>query len=517
MQQIPNQTLHSTRTSRVSELDVPVAESDIPEVVRMHSPLSPVVSLSVLRFALRCLSLAAVSLLCIAKAQSEQATPPNILMISIDDLNDWIGCLDGHPQTQTPNMDRLAERGVNFTHAHCQVPLCNPSRASVLTGTLPTTTGVYENLPTDRKETLPTYWDRTKIATMGEHFGRHGYRTLGVGKIFHQCKWRDTFHEYGPQAHFDPPKQKIMTQNPEKWLEWGRHPLRDEDTQDYAVAEWAIHQLQKTHDQPFFLAVGFVRPHMPFCCPAPWFDRIGKEAEIELPPIKPGDRDDLSGQDLKVWPEAHTDFHLLKERGLLQSYVHAYLACIAFVDHQVGRVLDALEESPYADSTIIVLWSDHGYHLGEKERLHKFTLWQRSSRTPFMIAGPGIDAGQSCGQPVGLVDLFPTLCELSGMPALPQFEGRSLAPQLRDPSHPHPPVLVTATQGNHAVVSDRYRYIRYSDGSEELYDSRSDPHEWNNLASDPGFRLEMDALATHLPQHELPALPKTKRTKQASE
>jgi arylsulfatase A-like enzyme len=436
---------------------------------------------------------------------------PNILMIAIDDLNDWVGCVDGHPQAHTPNIDRLAAMGVNFANAHCQTALCNPSRASVMTGVLPSTTGVYENLPSNSGAPLPTYWDRDEIATMGEHFGRHGYRTLGVGKIFHQCKWKDTFQEYGRGAHFDVPKERLAPPEAEG-LEWGPHPRTNEETQDHKVAEWAIRQLKKRHDKPFFLAVGFIRPHEPFCVPPEWFELFGPVEEMQLPPLYDKDREDLPGNDLKIVTlENHLHYKLLEKHGLLKEYVHAYLACIAFVDHQIGKVLDALEKGPYADSTVIVLWSDHGYHLGEKERVRKSTLWERTSRVPFIIAGPGIPEGRTYDHPVALLDLFPTLCELSGTPALPQFEGMSLVPHLHDPDAPHPPVLVTNTELNHAIVSDRYRYIRYRDGAEEFYDLREDPNEWFNLASDPAYRELMDEHAVHLPEYNAKAIPRKPR------
>jgi arylsulfatase A-like enzyme len=441
---------------------------------------------------------------------AEVSARPNIVMIAIDDLNDWVGCLGGHPQTKTPNIDRLASRGMLFTDAHCQAPFCNPSRASVMSGSLPSSTGVYENLPTTYGEPLPTYWDRARVVTMGEHFGANGYQTIGVGKIFHQCKWKDTFQEYGPEASFGPkPKEKIQKEIDGFWHDWGRFPESDENTEDYKVATWAIDQLKQPMKQPFFLAAGFIRPHTPHFAPAKWFDLIGEEKDIQLPPILAGDIDDLpmAGKTLDFLGGRKLFEEIQKGPGL-KSYAHAYLACIAFVDHQIGRVLDALEASPYAGNTIVVLWSDHGYHLGEKDLTGKFTPWQRSSRVPLIVAGGGIEAGTRCDQPVGLVDLFPTLCDLTGVSKPVHLEGHSLQPQLCDPKTPHPPVLVTVNPNNHAIISPEYRYIRYADGSEELYDRKADPNEWHNLASKAEMRPVMDQLATHLPKVNVPAIPK---------
>lgn len=447
------------------------------------------------------------------RAQAENAANrPNILMIAIDDLNDWVGCLDGHPQTKTPNIDRLAKRGMLFTDAHCQAPLCNPSRASIMSGTLPSSTGVYDNT-TDNSERVPTYWDRSKITTMGEHFSAHGYQTIGVGKIFHGYKWKGTFDEYGPSAGFGPkPETKIHPTIKGYWPDWGRYPEKEEDTEDYKVATWTVGRLKKPLPQPFFLAAGFIRPHGPHFAPSKWFDLIGEEKDIQLPPILENDVDDLPPAAIEMIAHRFEGMKAIREVGI-QSYVHAYLACIAFVDDKVGQVLAALEASPYADNTVVVLWSDHGYHLGEKDINSKFTLWQRSSRVPLIVAGPGIEAGTRCEVTTGLVDLFPTFCDLAGIPKPGHLEGQSLQPQLRDPKTPHPPALVTVNQNNHSIVTTQYRYIRYADGGEELYDRQADPNEWHNLASKPEMRPVMEKLAAHLPTVNVPAVAKNKAGK----
>ena len=443
---------------------------------------------------------------------SSAADRPNVLLIAVDDLSDWIGPLGGHPQAKTPNLDRLAARGVVFTNAHCQAPLCNPSRASLLTSRRPSTTGVYALDPWFRSiEALKG------LVTLPQHFQANGYVTMSTGKIFHdgmpakgQREDGVEFMKWGHAGSHGPyPKEKLVaTESKSPLLDWGIFPERDEQLQDYRVATWAVEQLGSApKDKPFFLCVGFRRPHVPCLAPQKWFDLYPDDDSLVMPRMKHDDRDDVpASAALLHWKIPEPRLAWLEEHRQWRNLVRSYLACISFMDAQVGRVLDALDASGAADNTVIVLWSDHGWHLGEKGMTGKLSLWERSTRVPLMIAGPGVSTGR-CDRPAELLDVYPTLAELCGLPPPSGVEGRSLVPQLSDPAAVREaPAITTLGPNNHAVRSQRWRYIRYFDGAEELYDHESDPHEWTNLAADPGHAQTKGDLAKWLPAVNVPAV-----------
>ena len=446
------------------------------------------------------------SVLAVPAPGAENARRPNVLMIAVDDLNDWVGCLGGHPQAKTPNIDRLARRGLVFGNAHCQAPICNPSRVSLMTGMLPSTTGIYLLSPTQFRRS-PALAD---CLTLPEYLARHGYATFGCGKIYHNSTSRETFQAYGPRGGFGPlPKEKINYPTGHRLWDWGEFPESDDQTPDAKVADWAVAQLRKEHDRPFFLAAGFCRPHVPLYAPKRWWDLYPPEDRIELQEVLAGDRDDIPqyGKDLTGGIPAPRHAWFVKNRQWHRA-VRAYLACVSFVDHQVGRVLDALDKSPYAGNTIVVLWGDHGWALGEKERWAKRALWQRETGVPLVIAAPGRAAGAKTAPPAGLIDIYPTLVELCGLPPNKRLEGQSLVPLLKAPDASREvPTICTFWKGNHAVISERWRYIRYADGSEELYDIRKDPREWHNLAGDAAYRAVIQQHAVHLPKVNAEALP----------
>lgn len=430
---------------------------------------------------------------------------PNVLFISIDDLNDWVGCLGGHPQVKTPHIDRLAKRGTLFRNAHCQAPLCNPSRTSVLLGLRPSTTGVYALAPWFR--TIPQYKDHP---TLLQHFQQHGYRTLTTGKVFHDAyppkadrvDGREVdvwgYHgTFGPR----PPKPLVQVAGKHPLVDWGVFPERDELQEDWKVADWAISQLREGTKQPFFLAIGFRQPHVPCYTSQKWHDLYPDET-LQMPPVKEDDREDLPRfASYLHWSLPEPRLKFLREKNQWKPLVRSYLASISFMDSQVGRVLDALDQAGLTNKTIVVLWSDHGWHLGEKGITGKNTLWERSTRVPLIFAGPGITAGGQCSRPVELLDLYPTLCELCGLPLREGLEGHSLLPQLRKADAPRVwPAITTHNQNNHAVRTEDWRYIRYADGSEELYHLRTDPHEWTNLAPNPQYANQRQELAKWLPK-----------------
>ena len=434
------------------------------------------------------------------------AQPPNVLFIAIDDLNDWVGCLGGHPQIRTPHIDSLAASGVNFTNAHCQAPICNCSRVSMLLGKLPSTTGMYFLAPNFRQV------DGTKDAeTLFQYFRRHGYYASTRGKIFHGKVDQQSFDHVEPTTGWRRGKEKISYKVPKSnplW-DWGQVDIPDEEQRDYLTAEWAAHELPKLAKQkkPFFLAVGFHLPHVPIYASKKWFDMYPLD-KVQLPPSLPTDRDDLSdySQLLTVNPTGPRHAWMVENKEWKHA-VQAYLASNSFVDSLVGMVLDGLQESGAADNTIVVLWSDHGFHLGEKLRWAKRTLWEETTRVPLILAGPGISSG-NCSRPVGLLDVFPTLAELCELPVRDDLEGQSLTPLLNNPVRKwNRPALTTFGPNNHTLRTDNWRYIRYSDGSEELYDHRKDPNEWRNLAADPQHGKLIDRLRRWLPNTNVAPLP----------
>ena len=434
---------------------------------------------------------------------------PNIVMIVIDDQNDWIGCLNGHPQARTPHIDRLADRGTLFVNAHCQSPLCNPSRTSVMTGRRPSSTGVYGLAPSLRAvEVLKS------ATTLPQHFRDHGYETLMAGKIYHGNYGRkltdNEFDIIGPSSEVGPrptsPLVKTPSQHP--LVDWGTFPHRDEDKGDWKLASWAIEQLQQPHEKPFFLSVGFFLPHVPCYVTQKWYDLFPDDT-LQLPPVRDDDRADTPRFSWYLhWKLPEPRLRFLQEAAEWKNLVRSYLASTAFVDAQVGRIIDAVDASHLGDNTIVVLWSDHGWHLGEKAITGKNTLWERATRVPLIFAGPQIAANATCAEPAELLDIYPTLADLCDLPQPPGLEGHSLTPQLADASAARAwPAITTHNHDNHSVRSRDWRYIRYADGSEELYNLHEDPHEWKNVAQESEFTALKESHRRLLPTQNLKPVP----------
>lgn len=436
---------------------------------------------------------------------------PNVLFVAIDDLNDWVGPLGGHPQVRTPHMDRLAARGTTFTNTHCQAPLCNPSRTSLLTGLRPSTTGVYALDPWIRTD--PKWRD---VVSLPQHFLANGYEVRTCGKIWHDAypppAERVDGREFGVWGYHGnagplPATKFVATPDDIKLMDWGVFPGRDDQQEDAKIADWAIAQLRGGFDRPFFLSVGFRRPHVPCFAPQKWFD-LYPDASLAMPPVRADDRDDIPRFAWYLhWSLPEPRLAWLEESRQWRPLVRAYLASISFVDGQVGRLLDALDASGHADDTVVVLFSDHGWHLGEKGITGKNSLWERSTRVPLIVAGPGVARGAACSRPAELLDIYPTLIDLCRLAGRPGLEGHSLSPQLRDARAPREfPAITTHGPGNHAVRTEDWRYIRYADGSTELYDERGDPNEWTNLAGHPGQADRQKALAAWLPTADAPPM-----------
>jgi len=431
---------------------------------------------------------------------------PNVLFLAVDDMNDWIGCLETTPHALTPNIDALAKRGVNFTNAHTAGVFCAPSRAAIFSGQYASTTGCY---------TTPNYFvGHPDIEALQMSFSKAGYTTLGAGKLFHhpagaidQRGWTEFFLRNQVQREHGWPLESWSSETPVPqpfpasvynkgqkfkaglFLEWGPIPNDKEDEMaDTIRVNWAVDQLKKKHDKPFFLGCGLYTPHFPNYCPQKYFDMYDR-ANIKLPPMLDDDLEDLPPKTRRQRENRKRLHHeRLSKMGAVDDAIHGYLACISYADAMLGRVLDGLDESPYADNTIVVLWSDHGYHHGEKGQWGKHTLWERTSNVPFIWAGPGVAEGAKPDVTVSLIDIYPTLVEMCGLP-MPahRLEGESIATTLKSPNmaKDRTVFLPYITPGEYAVINRDWRYIRYGDDGEELYNLHEDPNEWNNLASKP--------------------------------
>ena len=434
---------------------------------------------------------------------------PNVMFIAVDDLRDWVGHLSGHPNAKTPNIDRLAKRGVSFTRAYCSAPLCNPSRISLLTGVAPSKSGVYGNGEKLRQK-LPD------AVTLMQHFRSSGYSVRGAGKIFHGTSaydmdsWDIFFKSSGSKKH----RVKRDSSLPKSaWVPWGALACSDDEMLDGINAKWIITELKKPQEKPFFLAYGLTKPHLTWSVPQKYFDLHPLEG-IKLPATKKGDLDDLPAFGKKLArevydPSGERDFavkpngdhaNVIANNQWLKA-VQAYLATISFADAQIGRVLDALDRSGHADNTIVVLWGDHGWHLGEKDHWRKHALWDVSTRTPLIFSAPrGVAKDKLCQRPVSLIDIYPTLIDLCELPKRRGLDGQSLKSLLENPERKWDrPVVITYGLNNHAVQTERWRYIRYRDGGQELYDHERDPNEWTNLASIPKYSPQKTKLAKWLP------------------
>jgi arylsulfatase A-like enzyme len=428
-----------------------------------------------------------------------QSRRPNVLSLSVDDLNDWVGCLGGYPGVKTPNIDKLARRGVSFSDAHCAAPLCNPSRTAIMSGLRPSTSGIYNN-----DQYLRT--SHPGVVTMPQYFRRNGYHVAGAGKVFHHVAGHnppDQWDEFQLQQFDDPwyrradwypwnkriPAPKGHPYNGLKdfagEFDWGVLETPEDQYGDQKAVNFAKEFLGRKHTKPFFLAAGMWHPHIPMYAPQRFFDMY-PEATVHIPDTRDDDLADLPPLAQQLAAFRRPEFERIRSTGKWKDFVRAYLAAISFADTLVGSVIDALDSSEYASNTILVFWSDNGWHLGEKQHVHKSTLWQRSTHVPFIFSGPGLKAtGTTRTQPVTTFDIYPTLVDLCGLPANPRVEGKSLRPLLENPKAKRDPAVCTHLPGTHCVIDEKWRYIVYADGSEELYDRKADRNEFTNVASNP--------------------------------
>ncbi len=450
-----------------------------------------------------------ISSISCTNTEEKKPSKPNILFIAIDDLNDWVGVLGGNPQTKTPNIDKLAGEGVLFTNAHTPAPACSPCRNALLYGMQPHTSGLYPFY--HREEMDQKFFEKHK--SLMQIFLANGYNTYGAGKIHHQgyikkfdeIEYTESINDKFAQL----PKLVIDSTDGVGSFILERSCARPSLSplshhKDYNSSLFGVDILQRKHTQPFFLAVGFSKPHLPFVAPKKYFDMFPRE-EIQKPTIKDDDLVDVPWVG-RSNAKLHDDYKY-RSNDSWEDIIRAYLACVAYTDDNVGRVVDALNNSEYKDNTIVVLWSDHGYHFGEKRSHLKFSLWEEATRVPFIILDPrNKDSnGKVCDAPVSLIDIYPTLLNYAGIEKPEYSDGLDLSGLLKNTeSVREVPALTTWGRGNYSLRNSRWRYTHYFDGSEELYDHENDPNEWTNLADSEEFSSIKTEMKKYLPKTEAP-------------
>ena len=488
-------------------------------------------------------------LLAAPNLEAEQSgTAPNVLFIAVDDMNDWTSYLQGHPQARTPNLDRLAKESVHFTQAYCNAPSCNPSRASVMLGKHPNSTGFYSNKSGNASIDLRKYYPNK--LTLPQFFRQHGYSTFRTGKIYHYWgDWADMTvkeedlsfdaHSWGGGKPLEPSTYlcgidfgwSFTKSGKLSYMDWGSMDAPSAKFGEYGRASAVIKEINRDHDKPFFAALGFYLPHLPWYYPQeileePGLAHIRNVEDVMLPDVLADtvakDLSDLSGLAIKIahggikprlldGSKTYKNWHdAITGEGKWKEAIQAYLASIYFVDKQLGRVLDVLEQSPHAENTIVVLWSDHGWMLGEKEAWRKYRPWEDSVRTNFIIKAPRMPAA-AVENPVELLSIWPTLSELAGLPMKEDLDGRSLVPLMEDPSMRWNHPVITAhidesgSGGWQSIRTQKYRYIKYmKTEDEELYDHSKDPNEWTNLIECTAYKSVRGELSELVPDEMTP-------------
>ena len=433
---------------------------------------------------------------------------PDIVFVIVDDLNDWLGCLGGHPDAKSPNIDALAGGGMLFSQAYCNSPQCRPSRTSLNHGIYPFKTGNYFNAKFPNETSI-------KTPSMQQFFMDNGYRVVSGGKVFHGTPGKHGDSLFKKPNDPKPPNGKNNFNAMRAPNDGYALDANDEEMSDYKVAQWAKEQWNTVTDEPLLMTVGFFRPHRPLHVPKLWFDQFPLES-IRRPAELNGidDWDDMPEFARRL---ARTHAHKPLHNGLSDheyivandewdATIRAYHASIAFVDRQIGRFLDSLKKNPRGRKTYIMLVSDHGWHLGEKKHWCKGAIWEQTTHIPFIVRGPGIEPGSKCTQPVSLIDVYPSLVDLAGLEIPDWIDGTSVKPQLANPSTPRGPAISSYGEGNTSIRTERWRYIRYEDGSEEFYDHQVDPDEWTNLANMPEHAETKKALSQMIPKNQHPGL-----------
>lgn len=462
-----------------------------------------------------------------ALSSFSQKQRPNIIMIAVDDLNDWIGPFGGNPQVITPNMDKLAKSSMVFRNASCAGPVSGPSRSALLSGFMPEKTGVYGN-----DQNMLNSKMVQSHATLPEYFTKNGYLTISKGKIFHKHNtangvdhgnWAfDVWEQERGQAKINPDKyfsrnsgiiNGIKIENAQYMKGGGAEfafgpTLNGKETMlDYTTAKWFEQKLQDNFNKPFFMSVGISKPHLPFHVPQEYFDKYSLDT-LKIADYQLDDLDDILDKDGNKAYKAEPDFLWCKQYGVEKEAARAYMACITFADECIGLILDALAKSKYADNTIVILYGDHGWHLGEKLRYRKATLWREATQLPFIVHTPGMNKKQECFRNVNLIDLYPTLIDLCKLPKK-ELDGKSFASLLKNPTKKWTPTITTSGQNEHSVMSEKWHYIYGRKGVEELYNIENDPMEWTNLIrkNTPEINSIIKKLKAFMPVNDINPLP----------
>jgi arylsulfatase A-like enzyme len=443
-----------------------------------------------------------------APARAADPPKPNVLFIAIDDLRDWVGYL-GDRQAKTPNLDRLAARGLHFTRSYCAAPVCNPSRTALMSGLRPGSTGVYENNADWR--TTPA----AKVPHLTQTFKAAGYYVAGSGKIYHggYPPPADYWDDFAAAGEPGAPKGKKGGKD-DGWgfgnFQIGPLSGGDSSVSDHQIVDYALKQLARKHDKPFFLACGVHKPHLPWRVPKKYFDLYPLD-QIKLPEVRENELEGVPPAGVRM-AKPNGDHKTITDAGKWKECVQAYLATITYCDAEIGRLIDGFDKSAYKDNTIVVLWSDHGWHLGEKFHWRKFALWEQATRSPLIYVVPGVTKpGTVCHRAIDFMTTYPTLCDLCGLKTPGHVQGKSIRPLLADPAAAwDEPAVTTYLFRNHAARSEKWRYIRYANGDEELYDHDADPREWKNLAGDAKFADVKRDLARWFPKDNRPDAGKKK-------
>lgn len=459
--------------------------------------------------------------LSIYSVNAQNKKQPNVLMLVVDDWNDMIGAFGGN-QAITPNMDKLCKQGVKLTSTQTAGSYCTPSRTALMTGIGPWNSGCYGE--------QPHHYNMPNQKTIPALFQENGYVTYGGGKVYHHMPGYVDLKGYDEYFHWNPEQKK------KGWgvFAWKNNPATpanipasdfgktvytnfdvcalpnemEKEMADTKMVDWAVDLIEKGFDKPFFLSAGLYSPHKPNFAPQKYFDLYPID-KIRIPEIKEDDLEDLPElvQKMVAGKSRHTHQKVLKVENGWKRAIQGYLAAVSYADAQLGRLMDALENSPYHRNTIIVFWSDNGYHLGEKECWAKHTLWERTTNVPMIWSGKGIAKDKEYTGVISLLDIYPTLAAMCKLKGSGDFDGTDISQQLKKPEKVVDRAVLTANKNgdNFSVYTNKWHYINYGFGkAEELYDAQNDHHEWNNLAGDPEYKTVIEQMRTKLPENPSP-------------